>query len=364
MASKSNKTKKALERSIQRDVDSIRRGARDELTPVARDYLNALVDPRNAKLCGIPTAVGGYPGATQVLRYSDVIEVSTGTTGWGFISLRPASVGSLPSQVSGPFSNTANVFWSDVGFVGSTLPSVGATLPTGTSKAGWTSSPAALPGFVLEDADFGYRCVGASIEIFPESSFADQNGTIGLLEIPGHTLINVAGSKNMNQLLSLSQTRVLRGTQTGAQSEKIVLNFHPRSHSEAGLNQNDFEFVFPGTGVSPTGVVPPIDCLLILLKATSGTMFQCRITAMYEAIGVKTTGRRARLVDTRGMDLIMNSIASKTASGYVGKPHHIYEGYLSAAWRTAKKLGGWVKAHERELADGAGRAMSTIAGLL
>jgi hypothetical protein len=362
--SKTNKAKKAIDRSIERDVDAIRKGARDELSPVARDYLNALVDPRNAALCGVPTSNGGYPGATQVIRMTDTFEAATGSAGWGFVSFRPASLGLAVNQVSGPFANTQNVLYTDSGYTAATLPVVGATYPAGLNPGGWPTSTNTLPGFILDDADYGYRCVGASVEVFPESSFADQNGTIGLLEVPGHAPINVVSGKTLNTILGFAQTRLVRGTQTGAQSEKIVLNWHPRSHSEFDSAQNDFNFVFPGTGVTPTGVVGPIDELLVMFKCAASTQFRVRITAMYEVIGAKAMGRKPRLIDTRGMDLIMNAIASKTVSGYVGRPHHVYEGYLAAAWHTAKKLGGWVKAHERELANGAGRALRTIAGMI
>jgi hypothetical protein len=85
---------------------------------------------------------------------------------------------------------------------------------------------------------------------------------------------------------------------------------------------------------------------------------------MYEVKGIQVPNLKPRLVDSRGMDLIQNTLACKMVDGYVGKPEHVYESYLAHAWTMAKKAGGWLKEHEKSLAEGAAKAVSTIAGFI
>lgn len=363
------KAERVMERDFSRDVAEIRDGSRKELSRTCQNYLKAIVDTRNAPKVGVPTLAGGMPGRTAVERYTQQLEVSIGTNGVGWIHVGVSSHAGNDHDNAGPYSN-ANVFtYTGSTYTGTTYPLDGSSTLAGVTNLGWSQSPHSIQP--NNRGELQYRPVGATITVFPESSFLDQNGRIALLEAPGHVAINGLVSIPITTVESYPEARVIRGTQSGAQSEKVVLNWHPTSGSlgpipadNHGSNFNDYDFV-DHRNESPTSAqVPEFKDMFIAFFGAPSTQFHVEVTGMYEMRGLNIPDLRPRVVDSRGMDLVANVLAAKMISGYVGKPEHVYESYLAKAWTTAKKTAGWLSKHEQELINGAGKALEIAGGFI
>jgi len=358
---RASKASRSIERSLDSDVKDIRRGSRSELSGVCQDYLRALVDTRNAKKVGVPTILGGMPGRTGVERFTEQTDIYVGAQGFGFISCQPNDNST---------THPGGLYNDGVAFTATTLPSynlpglpqAGTGLATGLTQFGWAQSPYTVGDY--DPVELSYRVVGCTMKIFPEASTLDQNGKIFLVEAPNHASMNqVATSKTT--LMSYPKARVLRGAQVTNLSEEIVLNWHPRSGPKYGaslVSMNDFEFM-SAHGIVPTSTTGPLHGLLIGVVGTAGTAYHVETTVMYEVKGTRVINIKPRLVDSRGMDLIINILAAKMVAGYVGVPDHVYEGYLYKAWESAKKIGGFISKHEKQIMQGGGAALKALAGL-
>lgn len=347
------------------EYENIMNGSRKEISTVCQKYLKALVDTRAAPKTGIPTLIGGYPGRTGIVRFTEQIEVSTGATSFGFLGLHLANADSS-GRVAGPFRDTNNFVFSNAAWgPPATIPRAGSVLPTGLNLSGWSQSKRlAADGTGANLAKyFQYRLVGCTVKVFPESSFATQNGRIALLEPPGHEAVNGNGVDfSANDLESSPTAHVIRGVQTGDQAEQIVLNWHPRSSKDSTVSYSEQDFEFSGLGSVPSipSQVPVISDGIIGFYATPGTMFHIEISGMYEVRGLSVTDLQPRLTDSRGMDLVLNTLAHKMISGYVGRPERVYEGYLHQTWKAAQELYGNVKSATGAVSD----VLTTIAGFL
>lgn len=358
---KSSKVKKAIDQSLERDVRAIREGSRREISPICQRYLKALVDTRSAPKVGVPTNIGGHPGRTAIVRYTQQIETTTAGSGIAAVSIAPLGNETTTSR-TGPFLNTSPIVFTDATFTGTTLPAEGGAFSTGVQRTGWTQSTYDVSS--MNGSKLLYRLVGCTLTVFPDGSFSTQNGRIVLCEAPSHASLNDSVPLDLTTVQSFPQSRVIRAVQTGAQSEKIVLNWHPKSGSAAGRFYNDFDFRSAAVGSTPPSVMPPVNGLLLVMQGNAATSFHIEVTAMYEVKGTAVPNLKPRLVDSRGMDLIQNSLACKLVDGYVGKPEHVYESYLSHAWTMAKKATSWIRENEKQLIDGAAKAVSTIAGFI
>lgn len=368
--SKVNQVKKQMDKQLQNDYREIRDGSRQTMSRPIKEYLKAIVDTKNAKLVGVPTNVGGYPGRTAVRRYKQETDIVIGTSGFGYINLNTSTIEHITNTetlVSGPFNNSRNIGWTDGTYSGTGIPPLNTALPVGVNQSGWSQSNIDISEAIKGNVQ--WRTVGTTLEVFPESSFSRQNGRIILLEIPSHDALNFSGASNVqfSDLESFPTSRVLRGVQTGAQSEKIVLNWHPRALDEANYSNsfNDFNFKsISGINQSSSPLQMPLKELIIIFIGDPGTRFHSTITSMFELRGRGINDIKPRLVDSRGMDLVMNTFAHKVTDGYVGKPEHVYESYLASAWRIAKKSAGFINRHQKEIMEGAGKAMSLIGGFI
>lgn len=358
------KVSKAFEKDLERDARDIRDGSRKEISKVGRDYLRAIVDTRNAKKVGVPTLMGGAPGSTAVEVYTNQIEVFTGTQGFGYIALNI----NHPEQVQyagGPFRDGKVIQYTTNAFANTDLHTFGQPLRDGEQQIGWTQSDWFVTGLPNGPARYmQYRPVACTMTVFPDSSFSRQNGRIALLEPPNHTIMNNITPLSGTAVESAPRAHVIRATQTGAQSEKIVLNWHPKNRILGTINYNDWDFgSLPGPG-TPLAVQIPMQDGIICFFADAGTQFHVEVTVMYELKGLSVPNVKPRLTNSRDMDLIFNTFDHKKVSGYVGKPEHVYESYLSKAWSIAKKSQDFISKHETELLNGAGIAMKALGGFL
>lgn len=130
------KATKAMDENLARDLKSIEKGARDELSSVAQDYLRAIVDTRNAKKTGVPTLLGGDPGETGVDSFTQKIRVSTGTQGYGFLAVNVMDWASS-QNTGGPFQDGRVFTYTGNTFTGDAIPQYGSSLGLGTEVRGW-----------------------------------------------------------------------------------------------------------------------------------------------------------------------------------------------------------------------------------
>lgn len=359
-----------VKRDLDRDYESIKNGARNELSEVSRRYLKAIVDTKNAAKCGIPSAIGGYPGRTASVRYRQQLEVETGQMSVGFLSVNTSGITSSVNGLGlrvGPFNDTSNMCYTKTAYNNDVIPPSSGALPQGLATSAWLQSPYESASDANIAENLQWRTVGCTIEIYPTSSFSDQNGRIVLLEVPSHAVLNSTVAVPISALESFPTQRNIRAVQTGSQKEKIVINYHPRALSTAGgFESNDFDFhSLPFANSVPViPQMPEVRQLLVGFFAKPGTSFHCDVTVMYELKGKQVPNIKPRLVDSRGMDLVMNTFSHKVVDGYVGVPEHVYESYLANAWHYAKKGFGWVTKNEKRIMDGAGRVARTLGGFI
>lgn len=359
-----------LDAELVEEVRKIREGSRKVLSPTAERYLRCLVNPE-AKPSAVPTLVGGYGGRSRVDRYFAKGTFVCGTGNVGFISISPAPYGDPSSGAvrdTSPISNNTTT-----GYIGMAtnnsytlagFPQEGAAIAAGLDLVKLANSPWGLRAATDAYGNMQYRCVSCIIEVFPESSFSTQNGELTLLEAPGHVgVFNTSTTSPYSQVSDHPNSRTIRGTQTGSQSEKIVLNWHPRAYA-AGSNITDFVYCAPAavvtTGINRLGV------LTVAASAAAGTIFHYKVTVVYELRGRDVSGMKRHPVDSRGMDLVHNIIASKELSGYVGNPTHVEESYLHQAWTWAKHWARTegVKAGKQLLNGAAHAGMRALGGFL
>jgi hypothetical protein len=144
------------------------------------------------------------------------------------------------------------------------------------------------------------------------------------------------------------------------------LNWHPRGYHTDKAGTGDFEFLaVNSTAVSPAGILPAGDLVVgFQCNTVNPSQFHVEVTVMYELRGLRVTNVKPRLVDSRGMDLIQNVFSSKLVSGYIGKPEHVYESYLYKIWEGARKFGGFLSRHEKEITEGVGRGLKALGGFM
>lgn len=341
--SKAMKTMDKTEQEIaKKEYENIRDGSRKEVSIVCQKYLKALVDTRAAPKVGVPSLIGGYPGRTGIVRYVEQFEASIGMLGMGYIALNYAATRSA-GRLGGPFNNTNNIEYTDGSFNSNSLPQAGIILPGGVNHLPWSQSKFDTTALGLQPASsLQYRLVGATVTIFPTSSVLTQNGRIVLVEPPGHVALNAGGAINAGPVESLPTAHVIRGVQPSNGNNKVVLNWHPRDTSTFnGFESDDFSFKDTGdAGLTPTPTVIFGNDGVILLLGAVATNFHVEVCGMYELRGKLVSDLAPRLTDSRGMDLVMNTLSHKLISGYVGKPERVYEGYLHRAWKSAKELAG------------------------
>lgn len=328
----SKSVKKAIDASIRDDLDTIVSKSRSELSKPAHRYLESLVDPKNHR-SKVPTLLGGNPGRTGQIVCKSKVTVGVGTGGYGYIVMNPSCI-PTSDWTGGPFTDRlCAVFTTGLLYAGtgaSTLPS---TPGTGVSVTEWANAQVSSAGSIYS-TDYQWRCVSAAIYVNPTSAALDQGGMIYMIESEGHGKL----SENLSTITGLQRTRGVRGAQMG-NNEPIVLNWHPVAVSSAAQGSsnflNPFEFRTVG-GANSTQT--PQGGLCCIFTGASGLTFECELIANYEVRGTKVFTKTVSLVDSRGMDMVMNAIMSRTTSGWIGKPHHAYVGYMTRLYDTAKHI--------------------------
>jgi hypothetical protein len=111
--------------------------------------------------------------------------------------------------------------------------------------------------------------------------------------------------------------------------------------------------------------VLPQGPLVVLLegKTSDAPTFDFEIYAIYEVVGRHVKGRRPQVYDSRAMDLIQTTFASKSLSGWAGKVEHVEQGYLATAWHWGQKLSNSASRLWREN-RGTIKQVASLAGML
>ena len=174
-----------------------------------------------------------------------------------------------------------------------------------------------------------FRPVGCSIEVFPTSSVMDQNGTLMLLETPGHSTIN---SVSQSVLTQHPATRIIQAVRLGEPGNRIVVNWHPQTVGYHAESDYSFLETLPSTQNVTSGIG-------VLATGAVGTKYRFTITVIYEYKGLLVKGSKPRMTDSRSMDLINNVFACKLKAGYVGDPEEIFHHYKAMAVRSGAKWG-------------------------
>jgi hypothetical protein len=180
-----------------------------------------------------------------------------------------------------------------------------------------------------------------------------------MLEWPGH--VEATATTTLAEFESNKRTRTIRSASTkDGRSEKIILNFHPRVSLATGAAQiDDYQFIdVVSRSASVSAFAGP---LTFMFSGTPGSQFHYDISFLYEVRGRLVLSTKARLVDSRGMDLVSNMISAKQMSGFLGNPVHVTHSYLGMAWEMGKKLWGSVKTPVKKAAL---EALKDVAGFL
>lgn len=242
VSQKSTKAARAMDHNLERDYDSIVKGARSEMSEPALRYMRCVIDPRRAKPSGIPTLAGGEPGWTGTLPVHVDGEITVGTAGFGFLEMgNPITQGFYHDNLAATYSDS--------------VYSLNVTSLHSTGLPGQFGQPIHFdksPYQIGDDAAF--RMVGFAVEVFPDSSLLDQNGRILFVEYPDHFS---GGTKSFLNGSAYEESRIIRAISKGDPNVKNVLNVHPRSdyNGAAGgtvsqASSNPFQFQRIETGVS------------------------------------------------------------------------------------------------------------------
>jgi hypothetical protein len=344
---KQSSLKKKLDANIKRDIDSVVSGSRDALSDAGKRYLKCIVDPRSAKPCGVPSVIGGFHGPTRAVRVKARGQATVGNNGVGLISFDPELCGPYNDRiVAGYTSATSFAYIPATG----TIPSAAVT---GYTSVTWGDAPFEASGAKPDSVLF--RCVGAAIYVTPTAARLDQGGRIRLYEAPAHANSSYTVAA---EIQSSNNTRSVTGV-VATDESTVCLNWHPRAHyGPASPFDMQTHTVFNST-VLPQGP------LVVLLegKTSDAPTFDFEIYAIYEVVGRHVKGRRPQVYDSRAMDLIQTTFASKSLSGWAGKVEHVEQGYLATAWHWGQKLSNSASRLWREN-RGTIKQVASLAGML
>lgn len=286
--------------------DSLSHQAQDglSLSTKSEKYLRHLIDPINSDVA-LPTGGGleGYAG--QVMKYcaSAKATMSVGSNGYGFVSFSPSSAQGCNDRICFITSSGA---WAGVSTTNIPTTSGAGQFASVLNKLPFSGAAYALNG----DGDLlSTSVIAGGMEIKPISSVTDQNGALYLLEVPTHPSTTVT-ELTVQEVIQHPNTRMLSAVEFG-NTERICLNWHPQKYSGGG------------NLYSPTAAGAQIQRqeLYIVAFGAAGTQFEIVFGASFMARGYAAPANDCWVQDILGFQAIMNAIAQKRLSGWVGTPH-------------------------------------------
>jgi hypothetical protein len=272
--------------------------------------------------------IGGEPGLTGKVKLKAAGTLAIGGNSFGFIGIGdPQTNGFYSDRIVATVSTAAYA-----GFVIEKDSTVLGVDPISFTESAFTAVSGASG---LGKDIVSYRLVGLSVAVIPIGSALSQDGSMVLLEDPNH---NDLGATTYSALASFRNARELSAIKFGEQKDKIVLNLHPRSSDNAVSGAFDF---VSSPIASPTVITSAVAGIAI--EGTPGLKFRFEIFGIYEARGHKVRNPSATLVDSAGMDDVLNVFRLKRVSGWVGQTHHAIEGYGHALVKAKKSVNNYGK---------------------
>ncbi len=203
----------------------------------------------------------------------------------------------------GPITGTSIGWYTDATFVGTNVP------VTAVAGVNLFSTPSTLVSNAVNFVQS--RCIAGAMQVIPTSALTSQSGSLLLTEQPaGHS------ANDFNTYANDPCNRVVSAIGIG-QGTRVVLNWHPQ-YVNAGVGADMDPFMFVGYVTAPTSMA--FGQLLIMYQGTANVTFDIIWTQIFELKGLKIEGKKRRVTDSRGADLVFNALAQKRRYGYVTGP--------------------------------------------
>lgn len=318
---KSTKTKKALDASLRADLDSVLNESRSSLSKPARRYMESIVDPKRYR-SKCPSLIGGVRGRTAVRHLVATVEVVVGTGGWGYAVLDPGS----DTFESGPYSDRIIGSYTGIAYAGSGTSVLSGVIGSGVVSVNWAN--AQYEAASSSTASMNYCPVSYGMYITPTNSRLNQGGKIILYESSSHFTVG----DTLSKIVGYPDSRIISGLAT---NDTICLNGHPQSGEYSAIEAGAFCF---RANAGAQATIVPRGNLIAIFKGAVNSTFEVEFVCNYELRGSAVAGKTGAVADSRGMDLVFNTLCTKSLSGWHAKPHEAQAGYLTRLWHMGRKL--------------------------
>lgn len=289
-------------------------------------YIEHAVDPKHAPVALRPAPATQYIGLCQKLPLLFRGEFSTGTNGFGYVSVSPANCAGCSDRLIALSTNAT--------YTGSSASPISIGGAAGISIHYPSKSPFTGASLVANDGEQFQSMVNAcGVYVKPVGSATTQNGRMFLLEVPGHPG-NGVGNLTLDEIMSHPRTRVISAIQLGSPGFQNVLNWHPQVLSTATVVGNDNSFRAPQAAATTIAQSE----LIIVATGDALTKYEFEIYASYACRGSFTQPTSPMYSDPLGWAAYSNAVSDKRISGWVGTSSmasSIYKGFAS---RSIRKL--------------------------
>lgn len=295
-------------------VNHLSNSAENYLSPNMIRYIEHAVDPKRNPVALRPAPASQYCGLCQKVPVLCRGRFAAGVNGVGSVMVDPFT--NLGCQ------DRALAVFTDATYAGTAATAVpysagAGSYPLYPDKAPFTAAS------ISANSDQMISLVNAcGLYVKPIGSATTQNGTLFLLEVPGHP--GTAAGMTFNDLMNHPRTRLIDAVQLGSPNFQNVLNWHPQN------SYNDHENVFE----APVGAFTSLKhaALAVVFVGDAGTSFEFEVYSSYAIRGSLSFPTTPMYVDPLGWAAYLNAIADKRVSGWVGSAGvatSIYKGFAA-----------------------------------
>lgn len=248
-----------------------------ELSPCARDYALALVDPENAPLACVPSEFPPLP--SQKIKTFNRGSAQVGTAGYGFVSVDPRD--SVTNDGS-------PVFYTTSAYAGTSF----ATSVTAGVAIGNMNGPYAVAdyaGGVAGNLLKRFRLVGCALKVWYAGTEMNLSGEMIAVRHPDN--VALAGLTN-TQILAIPGSSRYPVTSL---REMVHVHWIP-------VDPVDVEYSGVLAGSAPS--------MGILFTGVSGSQFNYEVWTIYEVIGLNVASRTASHADPEGFSAVLTAAQS------------------------------------------------------
>jgi hypothetical protein len=339
ITAKTNKAHKLLDRDQEELFRDVIKGGRDRLSKPAQMYYDMLCDPGVHKPVGAPTLLGGVPGRTTVKRYQLVTSFVTNSSGDGYAVINPGQeIDAAGSSKFYGLKNNNNIGVrstnANSGFIpNNTTLQAGETPIVLTSNYSITGVPASLQA----------RLVACKVTVTPESNLMTQAGKMLIYQTAGHATV-ISGSVFSTFSVDPRCTVVTAIDADPARALQCIWKPQSLDTSVSSNNLNDFHFHsladWSGSTVGASPVPRSGIIVMVSGQGAADVSFSLVVDLVYELRGSTVRGAKARLPDSRGMDLVFGALSLNQKAGYFGLSRHYTASMWSHVWEAGKRLAG------------------------